>query len=508
MKSLTMALMAVLSLSAAIQAQPDSLHLIWSRVGAADSSRYGYALLPLGDQNNDGFDDWAVLSAGAGHDTSQCHLEFFHGGNPPSMLPYLTQQGIFAHWGQVGDLGDVNGDGYTDWFIKLYDTTGFFRVNVYLGGPNADTTAALTWRIPWADYFGTVGDFNGDGYSDLYWYHYFADALDVFYGGNPPDIMPNWTHRSPVGQPQQVIPLSFGDLNGDHCADFVGYSYLTDAAYIFVGGAHPDTVPAYTWPNMLYPPRGIVKDLNGDGSDELIVTTIGGAEIHFGGPVLHSTPDVTVNFPCSSGATEVISAGDFNHDRYQDFVQIRSYCDNSPNGILSLYLGHPWIYSEPAFSIYGDSPPFNLISVQTAANLGDVNGDSIDDLGIGAWDDLAYVGWRGRALILRGDSAWRADAAQPHAAIPQLLQVIVYPNPFNSEANIALQVPPSAREVTLTLYNVLGQVAFQTTLPAFGEALTYHFDSQRTATPLTTGVYFLRAEAGAAQTTQKLMVLR
>ncbi len=39
---------------------------IWQREGAEDSSLYGSEILALGDQNSDGFNDWAVFASGLG----------------------------------------------------------------------------------------------------------------------------------------------------------------------------------------------------------------------------------------------------------------------------------------------------------------------------------------------------------------------------------------------------------------------------------------------------------
>jgi hypothetical protein len=68
-------------------AQAQSLHVIWDRSGVGDSSLYGYRILPLGDQNDDGYNDWAIFANGnyyypGNRGNQQSYLEFFHGGNP------------------------------------------------------------------------------------------------------------------------------------------------------------------------------------------------------------------------------------------------------------------------------------------------------------------------------------------------------------------------------------------------------------------------------------------
>lgn len=492
MKSLlnTLAFCGVVLLSGYGHAQP--LHVIWDRSGAGDSSRYGYAILPLGDQNNDGFADWAVFAEGGVGDLPL--LEFFHGGNPMPTQPYMTQH--FADFNSpgairdMGILGDVNGDGYKDWFlVRLGPAPITYEVvQLYYGGPNADTLADVSFRIDGFDEVLPIGDFNGDGYDDLYWYHdRTANYGQVLYGGSPMDTIPDWTVHMIPGSGWQPIPGAHGDLSGNHFADWVSIPSVTNTVYIFTGAMNPDTSPAYTWPSMP-DPLAVVNDLNGDGYRELLMRN---GDVHFGGLDLHAEPSLRLNFP--GGLAHVAACGDFNHDGYGDVVLVTE----NPWGVLSLYLGHPWVNPEPAFSLYGDY-------IWTAAGLGDVNGDGIDDLAIGYVDDLDYAGWRGRCVILAGDSTLRAGAGEPRPAIAQRLQVSVYPNPFNSEANIALHVPLNAHRTMLTVLNVLGQQVFQTTLPPFGADYIYHYDAAR----LATGLYFLRAESGNLSTTQKLMVLR
>ena len=74
--------------------------VIWDRSGLTDSARYGYNILPLGDQNNDGIADWGVMAAGRGGPTFDDFpsLELYRGGNPPSQVPYITPWSYKPAW--------------------------------------------------------------------------------------------------------------------------------------------------------------------------------------------------------------------------------------------------------------------------------------------------------------------------------------------------------------------------------------------------------------------------
>jgi len=107
---------AVLFYSMAHIAHPQDI--IWQREGDTESSRFGGRILPLGDQNDDGFSDWAVYFSDTEPEASLNGLHFFHGGNPPSNEPYLTFRGMDSEPPiELVEyyVADFNGDGYKDW---------------------------------------------------------------------------------------------------------------------------------------------------------------------------------------------------------------------------------------------------------------------------------------------------------------------------------------------------------------------------------------------------------
>lgn len=475
-------------------------HAIWTREGAGDSSLYGSSILALGDQNDDGYNDWAVYAHGWGGpgQVNEPKVEFFHGGNPPSTEPYmvrLTQTPVEEYlWGAKA-LGDLNGDGYTDWAILVElteDTLGRDIYKIYFGGPGSHEEPDLVLTAPWQATYRSIGDFNGDGFADLF---FSSGSGAVLYGGNPMDTVIDWTRNADLGG---VFP---GNANGDRFSDFLSIA-TDDNIDLFLGGEHPDTLAAYHWDEYVSM-VAILPDLSGDGIGDLAFGVASHLEIRFGGSAIHATPDVILNFPCSSPHT-IVSAGDFNRDGYHDIAMATDYCSDSWYGKLSLHLGGSWLNPEPAFIVYGWTEPLNLIGIRTACNLGDVNGDSVDDLCVGANDDVPHDGWRGKAVVLAGDTSLHVAADDPRPELPHDLQVNVYPNPFNSSCTVALTLPYNSDKVDLRLYNVLGQEVYFSVLQNFSGQRIHQID----ASSLSTGLYLLHVSAGNLQSTTKLMLLR
>jgi hypothetical protein len=500
-------LICILALTSLVHAQPE-LNVIWDRSGETDSSSYGTQILPLGDQNNDGYADWAVMAWGnrGYHGTQDAYLEFFHGGNPPPTEPYFTfrpDSVVYEQSWEAFAVGDVNGDGYQDWMLRLWPRghPAASTVAIFFGGPGAHDIPDLLLPITSRTAIYPIGDFNGDGYSDIFCYDEQTQIGRMYFGGSPMDTLPDWVLHGPPAGIGGLWPYALGDFNGDGASDFLCYN--PNAPYhaaVFLGGAQPDTVPAYSWTDFPWPIGG-VKSINGDAADEMLFAAPEGADVHFGRATLVPAADTRLN---SGAAAAAVSAGDFNRDGYNDLLMFTEYSSSQVFGSVDLHLGHGWLNPEPAFEIEGLTPPLNLYGIWTAAGLGDVNGDGVDDIAIGSHHETAYLGWRGRCIIIAGDTSLVATVEDSRPEIPERLSVSVYPNPFNGDATIRLQVPPSTEPVTLTTFNVLGQQVQRAIIPPFSGQYLYHYDGAS----LSTGIYFLRVQSGRFQITQKLMLLR
>src|SRR5439155_9210767 len=111
--------------------------------------QFGINVAGQGDLNGDGYDDFAVsgfLNDAAGADAGRVYVYF--GGPNADGAPDLVMTGEAPgdNLGQLGDSGDVNGDGYPDMLIGANgNNAGTGRAYLYFGGPGMDNVADVVF---------------------------------------------------------------------------------------------------------------------------------------------------------------------------------------------------------------------------------------------------------------------------------------------------------------------------------------------------------------------------
>ncbi|MBU0692267.1 T9SS type A sorting domain-containing protein [bacterium] len=474
--------------------------VIWDRSGLYNSSHFGSSISSLGDQNDDGYTDWIVNAAGDWQNYPEdAYIEFFHGGDPPSTTPYLTitaGDSVFRT-SYASQVGDLNGDGFVDWQVTLDPELGAtgWRIYFYWGGPSNDLSPDLDDSLRGGSRYVGMGDFNGDGYDDLF-LESSSGIGQVIFGGDPFDLEPDWiVHDDPLGS-QLSLPIAFGDLNGDGFADILSV-YDVGGQRAWFGSSEPDTIPQIISDLSTENWRDIIKDINGDGKDDFLVPAIGYIDVYFGGETLSPIPDYTLTMPLGRYGNPIVSIGDFNDDGYNDLVAVD---DNF--GMFALYLSYRWINPDPIFYVL-DFGWQELYGIRTACGLGDVNGDGIADFAIGATNTWADAR-RGRAIVVAGSDEYIVGVAKIPPIIPETMKLSVYPNPFNSAITIELNnLPYQQKEIMI--YDILGRQVWQWQ----GAASSFIWDGiNNQGKQLSSGRYWIEVRSDGVTKTKPVILLK
>ncbi|RHX93260.1 hypothetical protein DLM76_14310 [Leptospira yasudae] len=204
------------------------------------TSSFGYAL-QLGDLNGDGYAD---LAAGGsfeyGSGTGQLYVFYSTGKNGIVASSFASANltinaGPSTLLGYSLSLGDVNGDGFTD--IAASGYLGAGRALIYYGGAaGVSSIPATTITGPGSNFGSAVrlGDLNGDGFADMIvngnTYSASAGRLWIFHSTGSAGITavdtsaPTLTLTGISASDSFGISMTTGDINADGYEDLIAAS--------------------------------------------------------------------------------------------------------------------------------------------------------------------------------------------------------------------------------------------------------------------------------------------
>lgn len=181
------------------------------------------------DINGDDCADFLLVNgtggifAGLGREDDSTNTTIFSVSNPWGSA--LTSQQI---WNKPLGVGDVNGDGISD-YVFVNGTGGIWAGQ----GSTNGTTATFSVSNPWGSAFTSqqtwnkplgVGDVNGDGFSDYVFVDGYGEihaGLGSSSGGTTTMSLSNPWQSTFTSQQSQIKPLGLGDINGDSYSDIV-----------------------------------------------------------------------------------------------------------------------------------------------------------------------------------------------------------------------------------------------------------------------------------------------
>jgi len=455
--------------------QPDTIpDYYYEFVDAYLYARYSVSV--SGDLNGDGYDDLVISAPVAGYNYWG-EVYIFWGGLNFDTIPDLTLAGsdyaqdswglYFGNW--VNSEGDFNNDGYNDLVIGSLgaDFFWFGQVDIFYGGQEMNTD--VDWHLQGGieNIFGSalgVGDFNGDGFSDLCTME-IQRTVDI-----------------------EMIP---------HFKIYLGTEYVMDTIHDAFFTMEEQYSPwPYTYEDCFLFMNG---DINNDGYDDICYINKTRANIS----LIEGNLEMQVLVEeLTLGYGEAYNAFycNINNDEFSDLV----VASLRPTGCVQIYAGCEAGFTDPIYEIYG-TEHLEFFGTK-GCNIGDMNNDGNNDIIVGSKKEIIDGVEKSLLWVLTEEYTNVEDNLNE---VYSALEVSNYPNPFNPVTTINFCLPSDSK-VSIDIFNIKGQrvVTLKNEYLTAGDHSIVWNGKDESNNDVSSGVFFCRVEAGTKSATNKLLLLK
>jgi hypothetical protein len=251
-------------------------------------------------------------------------------------------------------------------------------------------------------------------------------------------------------------------------------------------------------------------DISGDGIDDLWVRQGGRSYIYFGGNPFDTIVDIGLDYHWTD---RVEMIGDINNDNYNDIMLVYTQSDYSQIAFMYCGPGMDTLvdrrFNEYEIGQTVDTVPGSVVKVGVSFSwVGDVDGDHIDDILVGADVGGTADGW---IFVLAGwDDPMVAVEEDNILEIPNNYELKQnYPNPFNSGTTIEFNLPRSGF-VEVKIYNLLGElicIPLQKHMQAGNHTISWNGKYAK-GNICPTGIYFYQVNANGYSETKRMILLK
>ena len=419
----------------------------WKAESNQGGAYMGCSVATAGDVNGDGYSDVIVGADGYDNGFHKEGRAFVYHGSATGLSQNANwiadSNQDSAYFGTcVSTAGDVNGDGYSDIIIgaKQYTNGQKFegRTFLWLGSSTGLGANGTPLNADWSaesdqarSYFGssvsTAGDVNGDGYSDIIvgapWYSNGQTSEGrtyIFYGAAAGlHTTADWIGESNSSTGLFGLSVSTaGDINGDGYSDvIIGGDALSNGqtnegkVWVYHGSSAGIISAAADWTAESNQADAFfghsvstAGDVNGDGYSDILIGAVkfdngqaneGKVFLWYGSSTGLGVSGIPSNAAWSYESNVandqvgacVSTAGDVNGDGYADVIL---YAGRLPFGFYTLDYASAYYGSSTGLPLtpnwkQTDSVVYSYFGSQVAT-AGDINGDGISDVIIGAFN--------------------------------------------------------------------------------------------------------------------------